>query len=108
MGEKSDGAKLFIVFCWIKYKIKDGYYHSILILDVNKYRGKRPEFEVEYEYIGLEDLDDLLVLEAGEKLKKIKEYTEKNNETMREGQYRLLHVHNATKNNPFHLEDLEE
>jgi DNA polymerase elongation subunit (family B) len=53
-----------------KYKIKDGCYHSILILDVNKYRRKRPELEVECGYIELEDLDDLSVLEGGERLKK--------------------------------------
>jgi DNA polymerase type B, organellar and viral len=59
-----------------KYKIMDGYYHSVLILDVGKYRERKPEVEVEYEYIELEDLDDLSVLENGEKLKK---FTECNN-----------------------------
>jgi DNA polymerase type B, organellar and viral len=54
-----------------KCKIKDGCYHSVLILNIDKYKELKPE--VVYEYVKLEDLDDLSILENGEELKKFVE-----------------------------------
>jgi hypothetical protein len=60
-----------------KYEIKPGYYHAILILDVNKYRNTPPKLDITYDYTDLEHLNHLDTLYAGERKKIFKISTQK-------------------------------
>jgi DNA polymerase elongation subunit (family B) len=60
-----------------KHKVELGFWHSILILNRNKYKRVKPKVEVVVERVQLEDLDDLSVLENGEKLKDFRESDDK-------------------------------
>ena len=67
-------AKFDIKVYIYKHKVESGFWHSVLILDRNKYKRIKPDPEVVVKRVQLEDLGEeaLAVLKSGEKLKEFK------------------------------------
>jgi DNA-binding ferritin-like protein (Dps family) len=71
-SNKDTHYKNFIAIPIYKYEIREGYFHSVLILDPKKYRKTKPIICVDYRYTNIEDLNSeaLQKLEGHEVLKK--------------------------------------